>query len=127
MYTLRTDKLTQLLSTLKFNDIPRDSSQSSIDGLLQNMKNMSLKFGMKNNFISGIVYTTRINICILEKIQVIIQNFRQKYGWFYVDNRNIRGKHLYKDGLLLMGKGKIILARNLILCLNKATSNYFLD
>ena len=44
-----------------------------------------------------------------------------------VDNRNIRGKHLYKDGLHLMEEGKIILARNLIFCLNKATSNYFLD
>ena len=112
------------------NDILRDSSQSSIDGLLQNIKNMALKctkFGVKNNFISGLVYTTRINIGILEKIHVVIQNFCQENGWFYVDNRNIQGKHLYKDGLHLMEEGKIILARNLIFCLNKATSNYFLD
>ena len=112
------------------NDILRDSSQSSIDGLLQNIKNMALKctkFGVKNIFISGLVYTTRINIGILEKIHVVIQNFCQENGWFYVDNRNIRGKHLYKDGLHLMEEGKIILARNLIFCLNKATSNYFLD
>ena len=112
------------------NDILRDSSQSSIDRLLQNIKNMSLKctkFGVKNIFISGLVYTTRINIGILEKNHVVIQNFCQEYGWFYVDNRNIRGKHLYKDGLHLMGESKIILARNLIFCLNNATSNYFLD
>ena len=55
----------------------------------------------------------------------MIQNLCQKYGWFYVDNRNIRGKHLYKDGLHLTEEGKIILARNLIFCLNKTTSNYF--
>ena len=85
------------------------------------------KFGAKNIFISELVYTTRINTGILEKINVMIQNFCQKYGWFYVDNRNIRGKYLYKDGLHLMVEGKIILARNLIFCLNKATSNYFLD
>ena len=85
------------------------------------------KFGVKNIFISGLVCTTRINIGILEKIHVVIQNFCQQYGWFYVDNRNTRGKHLYKDGLHLMEKGKIILARNLIFCLNKVTSNYFLD
>ena len=112
------------------NDILRDSSQSSIDGLLQNIKNMALKctkFGVKNIFISGLVYTTRINIGILEKIHVVIQNLCQENGWFYVDNRNIRGKHLYKDGLHLMEEGKIILARNLIFCLNKGTSNYFLD
>ena len=112
------------------NDILRDSSQSSIDGLLQKIKNMSLKyttFRVKNIFISGLVCTTRINIGILEKNHVLIQKFCQEYGWFYVDNRNIRGKHLYKDGLHLMEEGKIILARNLIFCLNKATSNYFLD
>ena len=34
---------------------------------------------------------------------------------------------IYEDGLHLMGEGKIILARNLIFCLNKATLNYFLD
>ena len=112
------------------NDILRVSSQSNIDGLLQNIKNMPLKstkFGVKNIFISGLVYTTRINIGILEKIHAVPQNSCQEYSWFYVDNRNIRGKHLYKDGLHLMEEGKIILARNLIFCLNKATSNYFLD
>ena len=113
-----------------FNFILRDSSQSSINGRLQNLKNMSLKckkFGVKNIFIQGLVYTTRINIGILEKIHVMIQNFCQKYGWFYVDNRNIRGKHLYKDSLHLMEESKIILARNLTFCLHKTTSNYFLD
>ena len=57
----------------------------------------------------------------------MIQNVCQKHGWFYVDNRNIQGKHLYKHGLHLMEEGKIILARNLIFCVNKATSNCFLD
>ena len=71
------------------------------------------KFGVKNIFISGLVYSTRINIGILEKIHVVIRTFCQKYGWFHADNRNIRGKHLYKDGLHLMEESKIILARNL--------------
>ena len=50
----------------------RDSSQSSIDGLLKNIKNMSLKcekIGVKNAFISGLVYTTRINIGILDYLR----------------------------------------------------------
>ena len=60
------------------NDILRDSRQSRIDGLFQNIKNTSLKctkFGVKNIFISGLVYTTRINIGIFEKMHVVIQNF----------------------------------------------------
>ena len=59
-----------------------------------------------------------INIVTLEKINVMNGNFCQKYDWFYVDNRNIRRKHLYKDGLYLMEESKIILARNLIFYLN---------
>ena len=81
------------------NDILKDSTQSSIDGLLQIIKNRTLKckkFGVKNIFISGKVYTTKINIVLLEKIQVRIQSFYHKCGWFYIDNRNIRGKHLRK-------------------------------
>ena len=85
------------------------------------------KIWCEKYLISGVVYTTRISIGILEKIHVVIQNFCQEYGWFYVDNRNIRGKHLHKDGLHLMEEGKIISARNVIFCLNKVTSNYFLD
>ena len=37
-----------------------------------------------------------------------MQHFYKKYGWFYFDNRNIRGKHLSKDGLHLMEEDKII-------------------
>ena len=115
---------------VEINDILRDRSQSSIDGLLQNIQNMSLKckkIGVKNIFISGLVHTIRISTDIFEKIHVMIQTFCKKYGWFYVDNRNIQGKHLYENGIHLTEEGKIILGRYLIFCLNKATSNYFLD
>ena len=32
----------------------------------------------------------------------------------YVDNRNIRMKHLWKDGLHLVESGKVILANNFL-------------
>ena len=37
-----------------------------------------------------------------------------KLGACYVDNRNIRRKHLWKDGLHLVESGKVILANNLL-------------
>ena len=73
-------------------------------------------------FLFRLAFKTRINIATLEKIHAMIQNVCQKYGWFYVDNRNIRGK----QSLHLMEESKIILARNCIFYLNKDTSNYFL-
>ena len=44
----------------------------------------------------------------------------QKYDWFYVNNRTLGGKHLYKDGLHLMEEDTTILTRNVILGLNMA-------
>ena len=73
------------------------------------------------------MYKIRINIVILEKNYVMMQYFCKKYGWFYADKRNIQREHLCKDGLHVMEENKIILARNVILCLNKNTSNYFLN
>ena len=81
---------------------------------------------MEKHFYFAISVYDQINIATLEKIHVMIQTFCQKYGWFYVDVGNIRGKHLYIDGLHLMEESKIILARNFISYLNQDTSNYFL-
>ena len=44
-------------------------------------------------------------------------------AYFYIDNRDIRGFFLYKDGLRLLEVGKEILANNFIVNLN----NFFLD
>ena len=63
---------------------------------------MSLKYkkvGEKNIFILGVVNTARINIGPLEKPNVMIQNFCQKYSWlFYVDNRHIIQTRSSSDG-----------------------------
>ena len=46
--------------------------------------------------MSGLVYTTRIGLPVLEKIHEMIERLCNKLGICYVDNRNIRRKHLWK-------------------------------
>ena len=75
-------------------------------------------FGVKSVFISGLVYTTRVDVCLLERIHVLIFDFFRKNCFNYIDNRNIRIDCLYKDGLHLIYKGKAILADNFIVYLN---------
>ena len=58
--------------------------------------------GVKNIFILGLVSTTRINIGILEKLMLWFKIFAR----YEIDNRNIWGKHLYKDGLHVIEKVK---------------------
>ena len=55
---------------VEINIILGDSINSNIHGQLQNIKNTSLKLkkiGVKNIFISGLVYKTRMNMLLWKK------------------------------------------------------------
>ena len=65
-----------------------------------------------------IVYTKRISLIILEDIHNRLFSLSRKLGICYIDNRNIRGSHLFKDGLHLLKLRKKILTNNFIFYLN---------
>ena len=75
--------------------------------------------GIKNAFISILVYTTRISPSVLERTHEMIAHICNKLGACYVDNINIGRKHLWKDGLLLVESGKVIIAKKILSCLSK--------
>ena len=104
------------------NDLLNYSNQSRIDSLMNNIIRMVEKcrnYGVKNIFLSGIVFTMRVSLDILIQVHNMISNFCSTNGLYYIDNRNIRADCLYKDGLRLLDKGKIVLANNLIINLNQ--------
>ena len=85
-----------------------DNSQSKIEILEKNLRSMVEKchtYGIKNAFISGLVYATRIGLPVLERTHEMIVHLCNKLGTCYVDNKNIRRKHLWKDGLHLVESG----------------------
>ena len=93
------------------NDLFEDNSQSKIENLGKNLKSMVEKchtYGIKSVFISGLVYKTRIGLPVLEKTHGMIVHLCNKLGICYVDNQNIRRKHLWKDSLHLVESGKFI-------------------
>ena len=79
--------------------------------------------GVRNIFVSGLVFTTRVSLPILERVHSLISNYCREIACFYIDNKNIGEFCLYKDGLHLLEVGKKILANNFIVNLN----NFFLD
>ena len=96
---------------LGINNILRDRSQSNIDRLFQKIMSLKCKkYGVKNIFFLGLLQDKH---CYSGKNSCHVSKFCQKYGWFYVYNKYIGGKHLYKDILHLIEGGKIILTRNL--------------
>ena len=90
------------------NDLLEDNSQSKIENLGKNLRSKVEKchaYGIKNVFISGLVYTTRIGLPVLERTHEMIVHLCNKLDICYAYNRNIRRKHLWKDGLHLVEKG----------------------
>ena len=103
---------------VRVNDLLEDNSQLRIENLGNNLRSMIEKchtYGI----ISGLVYTTRIGLPVLERIHEMILHLCNKLGICYIDNINIRMKHLWKDGLHLVESGKVILANNFLSYLSK--------
>ena len=48
----------------------------------------------------------------------MIKTESEKNGFVYIDNKEINGEHVWKDGIHLQENGKIILARNFIYHIN---------
>ena len=83
-----------------------------------------LMFGVKNVCVSGLVYTTRVDVSLLERVHALILDFCRKICFIYIDNWNIRSDSLNKDGLHLIDKGEAFLADNFIVYLNIFLETY---
>ena len=78
------------------------------------------KFGVKNVLISGLVFTTKVSLEVLEKIHEKLSTFCSGYGLIYIDYRNIRGVYLSQDNLHLLESGKKVLCIHFISYLNSS-------
>ena len=79
------------------NDLLEDNSKSKIEHLGKNLRSMVEKchtYAVKNVFILGLTYSTRISLPVLERTRKMIVHLCNKLSVFYIDNRNIRRKHL---------------------------------
>ena len=59
-----------------------------------------------------LVCITRVDVSLLERVNVLILDFCRKNCFIYIDNRNTKSDSFYKD------KGRAFLADNVILYLN---------
>ena len=91
------------------NNIINDNSQSNIEKYISNVEKMVQKcrnYGVKKIFISGLVFSTKVSLPMLEQIHKKLVEMSGFLDFEYIDNRNIRGFCLYKDGLHLLEEGK---------------------
>ena len=117
------DSTDTVLIHIGVNDILQ--SVSNMDRLLLNVREMVRKcrfFGVKNMFVSGLVYTRRIRVNILNDLQKKLVDVCREMNVYYIDNTNIKGVSLFKDGLHLLDSGKKILAKNFVNSINNFLS-----
>ena len=81
---------------------------SNIQKIIEKCKQV----GVRNNFVFGLMYTTRLSLPILERAHNLISNYCRENYCFYIDNRNITGFYLHKDSLHLLDGRKKIPANN---------------
>ena len=104
-----------VLIHIGINDIL--NSISNFNRLLLNIKDMvktCRKIGVKNMFVSGLVYTKRIKIEILEDLHKKLVSVYKEIQVHFIDTKNICGFNLFKDVLHLLGSGKRLFANNFI-------------
>ena len=121
---LKNKSIDTVIIHTRINDLLTNSCRSGMDNLIYNIKNITEKclvFGAMSVFISGLVYTTRVDVSLLERIHVLIFDFCRKNSFIYIGNRNIRSDSLYKDGLHLIDTGRAFLTDNFIVYLNNNT------
>ena len=107
------------------NDLIKDNSQSNIEKYISNVEKMVQKcrnYGVKKIFISSLVFSTKVSLSLLKQIHKKLVEMSGFLDFEYLDNRNIRGFCLYKEGLHLLEEGEKFLANNFLFYLNR----YFL-
>ena len=92
------------------------NSASNVNGLLSNIKDIKKcpNFGVQYIFVSGLVYTKRIITEFLEDVHLKLVNVCKEMQVYFIDNRNITGYYLFRDGLHLLESGKKQLANNFV-------------
>ena len=101
-----------------------DSDHSNVEKILNNFNVMIKKcrnYNVRNILLSGLVYTKRVKLPVLENLHLKLVELCSQYGVICIDNRDIYGMHLYQDSLNLLHSGKRILLNNFISNLNFLT------
>ena len=68
-------------------------------------------------------YESVSRICVQENFHSIF-DISKEHQFYYIDNSNIYGKLLYKDGLHLLHVGNKLLAKKIVVSINKVLGKH---
>ena len=82
---------------------------------------------VRNTLLSGLVYSKRVELSVLENLHLKLVEPCLQYGVIYINNRNIYGMHLSQYNLHVLHSGKRTLLNNFISNLNFLTETQVCD
>ena len=99
------------------NDIINDDSSTKVENLVLNLEKIAIKlkkYGIKNVCLSGLIFTTRVYLPLLNKVNKCILVICKAHNTSFINNDNIIKNDMYRDGLHLIRSGKFLLSNNFI-------------
>ena len=99
------------------NDIINDDSSTKVENLVLNLEKIAIKlknYGIKNVCLSGLVFTTRIYLHLLNQVNKCVLDICKAHNISFINNDNIIRNDIYSDGLHLLRSGKFLLSNNFI-------------
>ena len=99
----------------------RNLNDDVLNDICDDIMNMGFRcrnYNIGTIFISGIAYSTRIDVFFLNRLNKKLQEACLINGFFFIDNGAICEQDLWEDGIHLEDSGKNIIANNVINNLN---------
>ena len=99
------------------NDIINDDSSTKVENLVLNLEKIVIKlkkYGIKNVCLSGLVFTTRVYLPLLNQVNKCVLDICKAHNISFINNDNIIRNDIYSDGLHLLRSGKFLLSNNFI-------------
>ena len=99
------------------NDIINDDSSTKVENLVLNLEKIAIKlkkYGIKNVCLSGLVFTTRVYLPLLNQVNKCVLDICKAHNISFINNDNIIRNDIYSDGLHLLRSGKFLLSNNFI-------------
>ena len=103
------------------NDLLKCRTNINVSEIAKDIINIALRCRSHNIatiLIASIVYSTKVSHTIIQKLNELLLDECTKYGFHLADSRAVSKENLWKDGVHLVGSGKVIIANNLLNCLN---------
>ena len=99
------------------NDFINDNSSTNVENLVLNLEKIAIKlkkYGIKNVCLSGLVFTTRVYLPLLNQVNKRVLDICKAHNISFINNDNIIRNNICSDGLHLLRSNKFLLSNSFI-------------